>query len=109
MKHIDFNVSILLVALASSALNLFIFCFYGKMATESFAEMAECLFESNWQSLPVRLQKYFVLMIGYAQRQMCYSGYGMVVLNLETFTQVSATFVCQILNVLQITVFKLKI
>lgn len=50
--------------------------------------MADCLFEMNWQSLSIELQKHVLIMIGNAQRPMEYRGFGMAVLNLETFLKV---------------------
>lgn len=60
------------------------------MATESFEKMADSLFESNWGDLPVDLQKFYILMIGNAQKPMFYHGFKVAVLNLETFMKVSA-------------------
>lgn len=92
IQHIDFNINIVLITIAIIATKLFLFCFFGKMATESFIEMADCLFDANWQSLPIHLQKYFILMIDNVQKPLFYNGYGIVILNLETFTKVRHTF-----------------
>lgn len=43
--------------------NLFFYCSFGKMATESFEQMADCLFEANWQKLPIQLQKYLIIIV----------------------------------------------
>lgn len=51
--------------------------------------MADCLYDTNWQKLPIRLQKYVVLMIGNAQKPLYYHGFGVALLNLETFNGVS--------------------
>lgn len=87
-KHIDFSIWILLMACSMASLNMFVYCFFGKMATESFEQMANSLYEINWPELPIRLQKYIILMIGNAQRPIYYHGFGMAVLNLETFGKV---------------------
>lgn len=68
--------------------NLFVYCFFGKLATESYANMPKCLFETNWPELPHELQRYFVLMISDAQRPLYYHGFGIAILNLETFLKV---------------------
>lgn len=91
MKHIDFSLIVLLVSFFVGASNLFIDCFFGKLATESFLEMADCLFESDWQSLSIEFQKYFILMISNAQIPLYYHGFGLAVLNLETFSNVRTT------------------
>lgn len=68
---------------------MFIFCYYGKIATESFENMADTLYEASWPDLPIELQKYFIVMIGNAQQPLYYHGFGMAILNLQTFTKVS--------------------
>lgn len=65
------------------------YCFFGRMATEQFSQMADCLFQSDWPNLPIQLQKYYILMIDNAQLPLCYHGFGMTIMNLETFTKVS--------------------
>lgn len=89
LKHLDFNVAIIFLAVIVGATNLFVFCFYGKLATDSYEKMTKCVFESNWQELPVDLQKYLILMIGNAQRPLYYHGFRIAVLNLETFCTVT--------------------
>lgn len=80
---------ILILNLFNGVLNLFLFCHFGKSATNSYEMLADCLYESDFQSLPVELQKYFILMIADVQRPLCYDGYGLVILDLETFSKVS--------------------
>lgn len=58
------------------------------MATQSYEDMANCLFEGNWQKLSVRLQTFLIPMIENAQRPIYYHGFGVAVLNLETFMRV---------------------
>lgn len=62
------------------------------MATDSFEKMSDCLYESNWQAFPVDLQKYIQLMIQHSQKSIFYHGFGMVKLNLMTFTEVKELF-----------------
>lgn len=50
--------------------------------------MSDRLYESNWQDLPVDMQKYFILMIKNANRPISYNGFGVATLNLETFLKV---------------------
>lgn len=70
-------------------LNLFLYCYYGKCTTDSYAAFADCSYQSNWMDLLIDLQKYFILMIAHAQMPLHYHGYGMVNLNLESFCKVS--------------------
>lgn len=62
------------------------------MSTESYFGMAECLYETNWNELPIDQQKYFIIMIQNAQQPLYYHGYGMVILKLETFCKVNENF-----------------
>lgn len=76
--------------------NLFLYCFFGKLATESFEKSAECLYECNWQDLSVKLQKYLVLMIANSQKPLHYHGFGVAILNLQTFCGVGLVFLHKI-------------
>lgn len=68
---------------------LFFYCYFGKIATESFQTMSDCLFEVNWQDVCVDLQKHYVLIIQNAQRPIFYHGFHLAILDLSTFTKVS--------------------
>ena len=92
LRHIDINFGFLLIVLCIGSSNLFLYCYYGKLATESYAKMSNCLYECNWRNLPVKMQKYLVVMIGNSQLPMYYHGFKVAILNLETFTKVSVCF-----------------
>lgn len=64
------------IAVCIGVSNLFLHCFAGKMATESYEDMIDVLYQSDWIKMPIHLQKYFILFIGYAQRPMYYDGFG---------------------------------
>lgn len=85
----DFSLAIVCAGFGMANVNLFLFCYFGKYATESFEKMAECLYESEWQGLATDLQKYLILMIGNAQRPLFYNGNKMINLKLETYCTVS--------------------
>lgn len=68
---------------------LSLYCYYGKVATDSFDIMGNTLYECNWYRLPLNLQKYFILMIQNAQKSIFYKASGIAILNMETFTKVS--------------------
>lgn len=76
------------MGLLVSCSNLFFYCYFGKYATESYEKMADCLYESSWAEHPIHVQKYFIVMIMNTQRPLYYHGFGIAVLNLETFTSV---------------------
>lgn len=88
LGSLDSDTLMLFTAMLSGISNLFIYCFFGKLATESFIQMANSLFESDWLNLPIELQKYYVIIIGNAQQSLFYHGFKMVALDLETFTKV---------------------
>lgn len=78
----------MLCAIAFGGLILYLYCYYGKLASDFFTLFDACLYESNWMVLTNDLQKTFILMIAYGQRRIFYHGYGFVELNLETFLKV---------------------
>lgn len=78
----------MLFASAFGVLKLYIYCYYGKCATDNYAAFAHCLYEMNWMILPIDLQKSLILLIAHAQKPISYHGYNIVDLNLNTFTRV---------------------
>lgn len=89
LQSLDYNLCLLFMAVTSNVATISVYCYYGKMATESYKDMAYCLFESNWLYLPVELQKFFIMMIADAQIPLQYHAFHIVTLNLETLTKVS--------------------
>lgn len=88
MKQPNIGMLVIIMALAIGTATLFVYCYFGKMATESYEKMSSCLYDCNWVGLPPKLQKHFVIMIANAQQPLYYHGFGMMVLNLESFTKV---------------------
>lgn len=86
----DFDILILVEAGLIALFNLFMYCYFGRVATESFENMADTLYESNWRELPNGLQKYFILMIACMQQPLYYHGFNVAYLNLQTFCKVKA-------------------
>lgn len=89
IKHPDLNFYMVLMSLLVSGANLFCYCFYGKRSSNDFGQMVHFLYESNWNEQPVKLQKFYKMMIANAQRPIFYHGMHIVHLNLETFLKVS--------------------
>lgn len=72
--------------------NLFIYCYFGKISTDSFANMSDFVYlKMEWHILPSKLQKYVVLMIGNMSRPLFYHGFQVAVVDLSTFIRVSIT------------------
>lgn len=85
----DASIAIILMAASTAISNLFAYCYFGQLATESFEQMAIYLYcSSNWLELPHKLQKYIVVMILNMQRPIHYHGFRVALLNLKTFIQV---------------------
>lgn len=79
----------LIAATMVSSSNLFIYCYYGKVATESYQKMADCLYtDCIWWERSIEIQKYMLLMNANMQRLLYFHGFEVAVLNLETFTAV---------------------
>lgn len=93
MQHPDSELVVRLASFVIGLGNVYIFCYFGKVATESFNNSADSIYDSKWQCLDVDLQKYLLLMIRISQRQLYYHGHGMLILNLETFTQVTNPYI----------------
>lgn len=89
LKHINFEITLILIAAFLSTANLYFYCYFGKIASESYEQMGDCLFFSNWVELPLELQKYFIVMIGNTQRPLYYHGFGIANMKLETFSIVT--------------------
>lgn len=82
----------MIVAFVSGLSNMFVYCYLGKTATDNYAAFADCIYSCQWPMLPIKLQRFFQLMIGNAQSCLYYDGFGVVVLDLETFTSVRSIY-----------------
>lgn len=87
-EHPDGTIGMIFSALLNCITNLFVCCYFGKMATDSYLNMSNYLYESNWFELPIALQKYYILMIGNMDKPVYYHGFGIAILNLKTFLAV---------------------
>lgn len=99
IHHIDSTVIINLVAASIGISGLFLYCYFGRLATESFEKMAECLYcDLIWQKLPIKFQKYLIVMIVNMQKSIYYHGFGYIHLELRTFINVRFIFIFQLEN-----------
>lgn len=89
MKHPNQNIFTLISIICVAIGEIFLYCYAGQMATESSLKFADSLFESNWPTFPVAVQKKLIPMIVYAQQPIYYHGFGVVYLHLQTFSAVS--------------------
>lgn len=72
------DLTILLTAGSLGLFYLFLFCYFGKLATESFEKMADYAYEINWHELPIEQKKYFILIIANTQKPLLYHGFSVV-------------------------------
>lgn len=52
----------------------------------------KAIYDATRQELPGEFQKYFIDMIRSAQKPLYYDGFGLVIVNLETFAKVNGCF-----------------
>ncbi|XP_031632738.1 odorant receptor 67a-like [Contarinia nasturtii] len=87
-KHFNIDGIFFTTGLSICIGNLFLSCYFGKLASNSYEKMADCLYhDCNWIELPNDLKKSIILMIQMSQKPIFYHGFGIVELNLETFTK----------------------
>lgn len=87
-RHLDAFVIVIFLASSLTMTYLFFYCYFGKLSAESFEKMADCVYEMRWQMLPLRLQKYVVVMIENTQKPLYYHGFKIIKLQLNTFVKV---------------------
>lgn len=68
---------------------MFPYCYFGKIATDSFIDMSDCVYEMNWGNLPAKLQKYLIIMIANMQNPIYYHALHVCILDLNTYMRVS--------------------
>lgn len=78
-----------LIGLSVGIMILLPYCYFGKMTTESFAQMCDCIYDLNWLHLSVGLQKSVILMVVSMQEPIFYHGFKIVTLDLNTLIRVS--------------------
>lgn len=76
------------IAAVVGASNLFLYCYFGHLATDFYSQISVDLFASKWITFPLNLQKYFILMIGNSQQPLHYHGFGITFLDLNTYCSV---------------------
>lgn len=88
--HPSFNLLTILSLMVFGMINLFIYCYFGKIATDSFEDMADAIYlKMDWQKLSLKHRKYLILLIGNMQRPIYYHGFKIAVVDLTTYIRVS--------------------
>lgn len=89
-RNLDYEVCFILCLSTFALVNLFIFCYFGRIATDSFAKMSDCVyFKLNWQKIPPKQQAIVVLMIRNMQKPIHFHGFDVAIMDLNTFIQVN--------------------
>lgn len=88
LKHIDFHIVLVFGTFLDCMITLFVYCYFGRLATDSFLIMSDIMYECEWLNLSVDLQKDLALVIGNMNRPLYYHGFGIAILNLETYARV---------------------
>lgn len=88
-KHFGFAFIFLTCNATLGVFQLLLFYHFGQMATESFEKMADCLYESKWYDVQVKTQKCFIILIANTQKPIHYTGFGVIYLNMVTYTKVN--------------------
>lgn len=88
MKNINSDFMVALVPNFMSVSYIFLYCIFGNFTESSYEDMIDCLYISNWQELPIDLQKYFIILIQSAQQPLIYTGLGLINASRDTFAEV---------------------
>lgn len=78
----------MLIAALVGGTNLFLYSFFGHLATNFYLNLSDDLFESKWHQFPLHLQKYLIIMMGNSQQLLHYHGLGVTNLNLNNYLKV---------------------
>lgn len=85
----DSGVITILLSISMDLSMLFLYCYFGEMASDSHLDMSDCVYNMSWYRLDTWLQKYFHLMIVNMQIPLHYHGFKIINLDLNTFIRVS--------------------
>lgn len=85
--HIDLQFFLMLGGCAIGLLNLYVYCYYGKMATVELEAYADHIYNTQWYRKRLNIQKSYIVIIQYTQRPVFYHGFDIIDLNMETFSK----------------------
>ena len=84
----DMAVLNLMIVLQIGISMMFPYCYFGKIATDSYLDMSYCLYDLNWPDLPLEYKKYIILMMTNMNREIYYHGSNVATLNSSTYIRV---------------------
>lgn len=91
-QHFDFIVASVISNTVIGMSTLLLYCYFGKLASESYEAMPVCVYNMNWYEQPSQVQKYVILMIANMDKPICYHGFEVAELNMETFVKVDCIY-----------------
>lgn len=89
MQHFDSDAVTTIVAASVMMSNIFIYCYFGQLVTDSYEMMTDCVCNMDWYKQPNKTQKYFILMIANMQKPVYFHGFEITRLDLNTFVNVN--------------------
>lgn len=78
-----------IIGILGSVAITFIYCYFGTFATTMFEELNELTYKSKWYEYHIDFRKYVVIMILNGQKPVCFIGFDMYYLSLNTFGKVN--------------------
>lgn len=70
---------------------LYLFCHIGSFLTECFSDLADEFYNIAWYKLPPQIQKNWIIMITFGQKDICLQGFGSGACTRELFMKVTET------------------
>lgn len=88
LRHFDANIGLVFICVINSLFTLFLYCFFGSLATDSFSRISDCVYDSRWYELPTELKIYPIMILGNSHLPLRFYGHKIVSMNLGTFQKV---------------------
>lgn len=67
----------------------YLFCHFASLTTHRVSSMSNAVYDLNWFEYPVKMRKYFILLIARSQQPISFTGLRLFPCTLEVFGQVS--------------------
>lgn len=69
-----------------------LYCYFGSIATERIASIADIVYAANWYDYTPELRKHIILIVARSQEPVYFTGLGLIHCTVETFGKVSESF-----------------
>lgn len=88
LRHFDANIALVFICVINSLFTLFLYCYFGSLATDSFSRISDCVYDSRWYELPTELKIYPIMILGNSHLPLRFYGHKIISINLETYKKV---------------------